>query len=93
MTRVVRAMNTAGVTVFVALACSVIVLGTAPYDSGQRGFGHGAVSAAAYLEVAWTIAAVALAALRWKKTTIAFCIILALNAVVVFFLLRDLFVS
>jgi hypothetical protein len=84
-----RYFNVAGATVFLAFIGSVELLRHAPYDSGLRGAGRGAVAAAGLLAIVWELGAAVFASFRWRSTGITFRSILALNGALVFLLLRD----
>jgi len=51
-------VQTAGITLLLAWIASVVTLALSPTDSGQRGFGHGAVDAVCWLDLSWAAVAI-----------------------------------
>jgi hypothetical protein len=77
------AVQTAGISLLVALIASVVTLALAPTDSGQREFGHGAVSAVCWLYMVW--APVAIGTFAWRRHSVSRCfrLVLSLNVCIV----------
>jgi len=46
-------VRTTGITLFALIVVSGAILLSSPTDSGQRGFGHGAVNAVRWLDLLW----------------------------------------
>lgn len=80
-TRLNAVLGTTGLAVFISFLVSVIISATAPTDSGQQGFGRGAVSVTVWLVLSWTVAAILFATFRWKMTTTRFRVTLVLNGI------------
>jgi hypothetical protein len=49
----------AGIALFFSWMASIVILGLSLTDTGERGFGHGAIDAVYWLYVIWTMIAVA----------------------------------
>jgi len=91
MAKFERWVTVAGITVFVVLTFSVQMLRHSSYDTGVREGWRTAVAASALLEILWVVAGIIVGAVRRRKTTVLFRIAFALNGVVVFILLQDLY--
>ena len=76
-------MTIAGIVLLLSFLGSVVLLRTAPSDSGQRGAGHGALVAASWLTILWVVGAASLAVTRWARTGTKFRAILMVNATIV----------
>jgi hypothetical protein len=81
----------AGFVILGAFVASVVLLANSAFDTGQRGFGHGALTAASWLEVSWVAAAAPLVVGRWRGTTKALRAVFMLNTAIVLLLARDFF--
>ena len=88
-----EAVRTAGVVLFVALIGSVVTLGLSPTDSGQRGFGHGAVDAVCWLYMLWAIGAIVTVAVKRRKLTRSFWFVFVPNIAIVCLILSELISS
>jgi len=88
--RIETAMTVAGIVLLLSFLGSVVLLRTAPSDSGQRGAGHGALVAASCLTILWVVGAASLAVTRWRLTGTRFRAILVVNAAIVCFLLAEI---
>jgi hypothetical protein len=89
MKQMEKYLTVAGFTLFVAFVGSCMVLTTAPTDSGQRGFGHGALGASGLLECAWMLLALPTLVMRWRQTSEKFRGLIVVNGIVVLILLND----
>ena len=49
----INVLRTSGLTLVVALIIALVVLALSPTDSGQRGFGYGALVAIRWLLLLW----------------------------------------
>jgi hypothetical protein len=77
--------------ILTAFSAGVVVLGTSSSDTGQRGLGHGVLSATAWLELLWVPIALIVAGTRWRETTVGFRVLLLANAMIAIPLLKDFF--
>ena len=89
MDKAQRVLTTCGIAILIAFLGAVGTLQVAPFDTGLRGAGFGALSASALLEFLWVLSAVALAAKAWKSTGIPFRLTLLANGIVVSLLVAD----
>jgi len=89
--RIERGLTVAGVTLWVIIVCSWLVLLNSHYHTLRREAALDASNVTAWLEIAWILAAAILAVVRWRLTSLKFRIVLLLNGLVVSILLAGLY--
>jgi hypothetical protein len=77
--RFLKVFTTAGLTIFLAFLASRELIVTAPFDSGQRGAGHGALSAAVSLDILWVLVAIPVVLRRRREIRGTFWLVFVPN--------------
>jgi hypothetical protein len=89
MKQLERYLTVSGFTLLAAFTCSDAVLALSPTDSGQLGFGYGALGASGLLECAWILLALPTLVVRWRQTSAKFATLVIVNGMIVLLLMGE----
>ncbi len=81
----------AGITLWIIIVCAWLALLNSHYHTVRREAALSVSNIAAWLEIAWVLAATTLAVIRWPLTNLKFRIVLLLNGLVVSVLFAELY--